>query len=412
MVGERIVIVEDESVVALNLRLRLEAANFRVEGVVDSGQAAVALISTTQPDLVLINIQLKGDQSGIQLAETIQERWNIPVIYLTAYTDEITLQQLKHTSPYGYLLKPFEPTELQTTIAIALDKHRLHARLQALNTDLEQRIQERTEELKLINQRLKAEVAERERAEADVLQALEKERELSDLKSRFITTASHEFRTPLSIVLTSAELLERLGTECSEERRSRYLHKIREAVRSMTLVLSDMLTLGKVNAGKLTFHPTQFDLKKFCQDLLADLQLDRGDHWSVVFEYEVDRPQVELDSELLDLILNNLLSNAIKYSPKGSEICLSVTIAFEEGQSWVVFRVQDEGMGIPSEDMPRLFEPFHRAKNVDTIPGTGLGLAIVQQCVELHGGDVQIESELGQGTTAIVRLPVQFTSDE
>jgi signal transduction histidine kinase len=411
MVGERIVIVEDESVVALNLRLRLEAADFRVEGVVDSGQAAVALISTTQPDLVLINIQLKGDQSGIQIAETIQERWNIPVIYLTAYTDEITLQQLKHTSPYGYLLKPFEPTELQTTIEIALDKHRLHARLQALNTDLERRIQERTEELKLINQRLKAEVAERERAEADVLQALEKERELSDLKSRFITTASHEFRTPLSIVLTSAELLERLGTECPEERRSRYLHKIREAVRSMTLVLSDMLTLGKVNAGKLTFHPTRFDLKKFCQDLLADLQLDRGDYWSVVFEYEVDRPQVELDSELLDLILNNLLSNAIKYSPKGNEIRLSVTISSNDGQSWVVFRVQDEGMGIPSEDMPRLFEPFHRAKNVDTIPGTGLGLAIVQQCVDLHGGDVQIESELGQGTTAIVRLPIQFASD-
>lgn len=423
MVGERIVIVEDESIVALNIRLRLESAHFRVAGVADSGKSALALISETLPDLVLMDIRLKGSQTGIQVAATIQERWNIPVIYLTGYTDDATLQQLKHTSPYGYLLKPFEPTELYTAIAIALDHHHAQTTLQTLNTVLERRIQERTEELELTNQRLQTEIVERQRAEAEAVQALEKERELSDLKSRFITTASHEFRTPLSIVLTSAELLERLGTDCTEERRSRYLSKIRDAVRSMTTILTDMLTLGKASAGTLEFHPTSFDLKKFCHSLLSDFQLDPpklpktgGErHRSLVLEYaphsvdadKASRTQVELDPELLSLILSNLLNNAIKYSPKGGEIRLSIDFeSVEDGSALVLFRVQDHGIGIPAEDMPRLFESFHRAKNVDTIPGTGLGLAIAHQCVKLHGGEIQIESELAQGTTVTVTLPL------
>ncbi|NDJ17187.1 hybrid sensor histidine kinase/response regulator [Myxacorys almedinensis] len=423
MVGERIVIVEDESVVALNLRLRLELAHFQVEGVADSGKTAIALIAETLPDLVLMDIRLKGSQTGIQVAEEIQKRWNIPVIYLTGYTDETTLRKLKHTSPYGYLLKPFEPTELYTAIEIALNQHHTQTKLQSLNTDLERRVQARTEELELINQRLQTEILERKRAEAETLQALEKERELSDLKSRFITTTSHEFRTPLSIVLTSAELLERMGVDCTEERRSRYFLKIRDAVRSMTTILADMLTLGKASAGTLEFHPASFDLKKFCHSLLSDLQLDplevrasdRPSHRSIVLDYdpraanagEVVRTQVELDPDLLGLILSNLLSNAVKYSLNEAKIRLAIHfVADAEGRSSVVLQVQDHGMGIPAEDMPRLFESFHRAKNVDTISGTGLGLAIVHQCVKLHGGDIQIDSELGQGTTVTVTLPL------
>jgi signal transduction histidine kinase len=424
MVGERIVIVEDESVVALSIRLRLESAQFCVAGVADSGKSAIALISETLPDLVLMDIRLKGSQTGIQVAETIQERWNIPVIYLTGYADDATLQQLKQTSPYGYLLKPFEPTELYTAISIALDHHHAQTSLQALNTVLERRVQERTQELELTNQRLQTEIIERQRAETDALQALKKERELNDLKSRFITTASHEFRTPLSIVLTSAELLERLGTDCTEERRSRYFSKIREAVRSMTTILTDLLTLGKASAGTLELHTTSFDLEKFCHSLLSDFQVDSSKpvgaayqrQRSLVLDYDrystdadqASRTQVELDPELLGLILMNLLNNAIKYSPDGNEVRLAVDfILTEDNSAWVLFRVQDHGIGIPPEDMPRLFESFHRAKNVDTIPGTGLGLAIVHQCVKLHGGEIQVESELGQGTTVTVTLPLQ-----
>jgi signal transduction histidine kinase len=408
MVGERIVIVEDESVVALNLRLRLEAAEYQIAGVADSAAAALTLVENTLPDLVLMDIQLKGKPSGLEAAETIRDRWNIPIIYLTAHTTPDILDQVKSSQPYGYLLKPFDATELYSTINIALEQHRSRAQLQALNAELERRVRERTEELEAINQRLKIEIAERKRAEAEAIHALDKERELNDLRSRFITTTSHEFRTPLSIVLTSAELLERFGSNCPPERQERYFQKIREAVQSMTAILTDMLTLGKADAGTLEFKPMHFDLKKFCHSVLANLQIDQHKHPSVSLDYQSDRTQVFLDPELLNLILNNLLSNSIKYSMRGGEIHLRVNCSDEIA----TLQIEDHGIGIPQEDMPHLFESFHRARNVDTIAGTGLGLSIAHRCVELQGGQIQIESELGKGTIVTVHLPINHSEVE
>jgi signal transduction histidine kinase len=175
----------------------------------------------------------------------------------------------------------------------------------------------------------------------------------------------------------------------------------------MTTILTDLLTLGKANAGTLEFRPTQFDLRKFCHSILSDLQLDQASQPAVELEFSGDRPEVFLDPELLGLILNNLLSNAIKYSPNRDRIRLKIQSPAEGVIPLsAVVQVQDQGIGIPAEDMPHLFKSFHRARNVDTISGTGLGLAIVYQCVALQGGQMQIESELGQGTTVTVQLPI------
>lgn len=398
MVGEKIVIVEDEGIVALGLRSRLEAAQYEVAGMADSGKAALAMIAHTQPDLVLMDVGLKGNQSGIEVAQEIRDRWHIPIVFLTGYADHQTLNLARSTEPYGFLLKPFESTELYSAIEIALKQHQSQKQL-------EQLLQERTEALAFVTEQLKTEIAERQRAEAEALQALEKERELSELKSRFITTASHEFRTPLSIVLTSAELLERLGAACPDERRSRYLQKIREAVRSMTTILGNLLTLGKADSGALKLQPTEFDLQRFCNSLLSDLQIGVESRPPVKFYFQGDRTQVKLDPELLTLILTHLLNNALKYSQSASEINLEVSCS----QDFAVFRVCDRGIGIPPDDLPRILEPFHRATNVDTIPGTGLGLSIVQDCVTLHQGEIHIESELGRGTTVTVRLPIRLS---
>jgi signal transduction histidine kinase len=404
MVGERIVIVEDEKIVAWTLQSRLEAFRYVVVGVAESGKEALVLIEQTKPDLVLMDVGLSGNQNGIEVAQAIRERWNLPIVFLTGHADMETLQSVQNVEPYGYLLKPFESAELYCAIEIALNRYQSQQ-------ELEQLVQKRTEELAAMNERLSVEITERRRAEAETLQALEKERELSDLKSRFITTASHEFRTPLSIVLTSAELLERLGNNCSEERRSRYLQKIRNAVRSMTTILTDMLTLGKADSGTLQFQPTPFDLQRFCSSLLSDLELGLESRPRVKFHYSADRIEAQLDPELLSLILNHLLSNAIKYSPDGSDVFLRVTFLCVNDRTFATFEVQDHGIGIPPEDLPRIFEPFHRSKNVDTIPGTGLGLTIVQECTELHGGTVHVESEFGRGTLVTVRLPIEESSD-
>ncbi|MCU0550706.1 MAG: ATP-binding protein [Leptolyngbya sp. Prado105] len=384
MVGEKIAIIEDEGIVALNLRSRLEAANYAVTGIADSAKSALSLVANTTPDLVLMDVGLKGHQTGIELAQTIHDRWKIPVVFLTGYSDPDTIHSVQHIEPFGFLMKPIDPTELYSTIAIALQRHHNQQHLEKL-------VQERTCELALANARLQIEIEERQKSTTEITQALD---ELEDLKSRFITTASHEFRTPLSIVLTSAELLERLGADCPEERRSRYFQKIREAVRSMTTILTNALTLRKTNTDKIELHPNTFDLHRFCVSLLSDIQ------GTIKLHYLDHRTQVTLDPELLTLILQNLLSNALKFSPAHQPIDLTVQCS----HAHIVLTISDQGIGIPEQDLPLIFHPFHRAKNVDTIAGGGLGLSIVKQCVELQGGTIDIKSKLGQGTTVQVKL--------
>ncbi|KAM3115460.1 hybrid sensor histidine kinase/response regulator [Phormidesmis sp. 146-33] len=405
MTGKKILIVEDESVVALNIQVRLEAANYCVVGVADSDQTAMTLAIATQPDLVLMDIRLKSGQNGVSVAEKIRKQSDVPIVYLTAYTDTTILQEAQQTEPYGYILKPFDPANLYSTIEIALKKHQAHQQLQTLNHDLEQRIHQQTQALKQVRQQLKGKVADRQHAETATLEASAKERELNDLKSRFVTTVSHEFRTPLSIMMTSAELLERMGSACPEDRRVTYLQKIREAVRSMTRILSDMLTLGKVKSEKLEFNPTWIELRSFCQKIISDLQLSETSSPPIHVEILGDRTEGFWDEALLTLMLVNLLSNAVKYSPDRTPISLSICCPIASEPEFVMFRVQDHGIGIPPEDLPRLFESFHRAQNVDTIAGAGLGLAIVQQCVERHQGNIVVESQLGRGTIVEVKLP-------
>jgi signal transduction histidine kinase len=427
MPGEKVLIVEDETVVALSIHMRLAAANYAVVGIADSAEGALTLAGNTDPDLVLMDIQLKGRLNGIETAQKIREQYDIPIVYLTAHTDPATIQQAKTTEPYGYILKPFETIELCTAIEFALYKHHADQKIRAaeshlhrLNDELEERVRARTAELEATNQRLQQEIAQRQQAELAVKRSLAQQQELNDLKSRFITTASHEFRTPLSIILTSAELLECLGTDCPPDKQHRYVQKIRDAVQGMTAILSDMMMLGKAEAGILEFQPTVIDLAAFCQELVADLQLATNWQPPIQLTLAENCGAVLLDGNLLLWMLMNLLSNAIKYSPAGGEIRLTVACErhrWADGESpptepppiaqnHVIFQVQDQGMGIPPADVPRLFESFHRARNVDTIGGTGLGLAIVHQCVELHGGTIEIKSEISQGTHVTITLPI------
>lgn len=387
MVGEKIAIIEDEGVVALSLRSRLEAANYSVTGIADSAHSALSLVANTTPDLVLMDVGLKGEQNGIEVAHTIRDRWKIPVIFLTGYADPDIINSAQQTDSFGYLIKPINPIELQNAIQIALQKHQYQQ-------DLEQRVRQQTQELAVMYARLQHEIAERHRTESQITQALE---ELHELKSRFITTASHEFRTPLSIILTSTELLERLGADCPEDRRSRYFQKIRDAVRSMTTILTNALTLRKMGANEIAPQPNSFDLQRFCTSLVSDFQ----QHDRIQLHFLGDSRRVNLDPELFSSIVNHLVANALKFSKQ--EIDLEVCADHRH----ILIKVSDRGLGIPEEDLPMIFEPFHRAKNVDTIPGGGLGLSIVKQCVELQHGTIAIQSELGQGTTAQVELPTE-----
>lgn len=244
------------------------------------------------------------------------------------------------------------------------------------------------------------------RVETEIRNALEEEKELNALKSRFISMVSHEFRTPLTVIRTSVELLEQYGHIASAAKRQEYFQRIRSAIRTMSHLMEDVLTIGRAEAGKLELELTPVDLEAFCQDLTDEIQLSIGKSHTISFTCDRNCPTSALvDPKLLRSILTNLLSNAVKYSPNGKPIDFHLTCS----DTTAMFQIEDHGIGIPDEDQPKLFETFHRAQNAINIRGTGLGLAIVKQCIELHSGQVSFSSQQGVGTIFRVELPLNLS---
>jgi len=240
-------------------------------------------------------------------------------------------------------------------------------------------------------------------AEKRILAALESEKGLSELRSRFISMASHEFRTPLSIISSSTSILETYYQRLSEDKRQQHLQRIQGSVKHMTSLLDDVLTMNRAEANRLDFKPQCQDLIAFCRAIREELQVSTNTH-QILFipENLPDQLMINFDPKLLQQILTNLLSNAIKYSPAQSKI----EFRLQWQSPLAIFSVQDHGIGIPPEDLPQLFDSFYRAHNVGTIQGTGLGLAIAKKCTELHGGSIHVTSQLGQGSCFTVRLPL------
>ena len=267
---------------------------------------------------------------------------------------------------------------------------------------LRRRVTKGTVELALTNRSLRGEVEERKRAEADLARALDAEKELSRLKSRFVSIVSHEFRTPLGIIMSSADILRKYTDRLAPERRAEHLQEIHDATRHMAGMMEQALLLGRVESGGLAFTPAQLDLQSFCEKLADEQRSASHARCPIVVQVADFGGQARGDEALLRHIFSNLLSNAVKYSPKGSTVIFSV----ERADHDAVFVVRDRGIGIPAAEGARLFTAFHRCANVGEVPGTGLGLLIVKRCVELHGGSITFESQEGAGTTFTVRLPL------
>jgi len=371
MSKQRVLVVEDEIIIAMDISNSLKSMGYEVPAIASSGEKALEKVAEFQPDLVLMDIILKGKMDGVETAEKIKTSFNIPVVYLTAHSDVSTLNRAKATGPFGYVVKPFEMRDLHTTVDIAIA---------------------------------------RAKASEEMRKAMEKEKELNELKSRFVTMVSHEYRTPLSTILFSAGLLEKYGFQWSEEKKQTHLQRIQTAVIQMRALLEDVLLIGKAEAEQIKFKPELMDLEKFCREIVEEEQ-ERALNQRIITLKMTDLglSKVWMDEKLLRHILSNLLSNAVKYSPTDSVVELE--LACLDDDSAACFRIKDRGIGIPVADKERLFEMFHRGKNVGNIPGTGLGLAIVKRAVDLHEGEMTVESEEGVGTTFLVRLPLKTSEN-
>lgn len=265
--------------------------------------------------------------------------------------------------------------------------------MRMLNAELETKVKERT---MILQEALK----ELERSQNDLSEALSKEKELNEIKSRFVSMASHEFRTPLSTVLSSAALVSRYNQQGDSEKSEKHIKKIKDAVKHLSDLLEDFLSLGKLEEGKVQVRSEPVEINELLKEIIEEVQVIVKNGQTFDLEYNADG-RFYTDRKLLKNILINLLSNAIKFSPEHS----SIFVKAEMKDSNLVISVKDNGIGISDEDQQHLFSSFFRGKNAINIQGTGLGLHIVKRYVELIQGNIELQSKLQSGTTVTIRIP-------
>ncbi len=305
--------------------------------------------------------------------------------------------------PVEVSLSPFKTSDGEFVVSFVIDiterkkqENRIieaNLEIQKLNAELEERVEQRTRELATAIERV-------EQSQEEVIRALKKERELNNMKSQFVTIASHEFRTPLATILSSASLIGRYTKTEEEDKRHKHVQRIKSTVTNLTEILNDFLSIGKLEEGRVKSVPVLTTLPAFCESLIEEIKGLCKDEQQIHFQY-TGIQEVWLDKQLLRNVLFNLLSNAIKYSEPGKSIFLNV----QSTQQMVRVEIEDQGIGIPEQDQQHIFDRFFRAHNAGNAQGTGLGLNIVQNYIELMGGTVQFKSEVGKGTVFDIQVP-------
>jgi signal transduction histidine kinase len=390
MFSLKILIVEDDAVSALLLQKALEKNNHEILGIADSGEKALELLTENHADIVMMDINLAGELDGIKTTEIINEKYDIPVVYLSASSDAETLNKVVGTNPSAYVIKPFNIRELNMVIELAIFKDRKEKELQKLNNELEEKVKQRTVELYDANKEL--------------TKALEKEREINELKSRIVLNVSHGFKTPLTSILSSAQLLQIYAEKDHpfKVKIAKHADKIENSVRALNNLLTSVLFFGKADADQLKFRPKKMFMGAFVKELMDTIKAGMENDIKINTEFENLPKTLTSDSELLYQIFENLLSNALKYSSDGQEV--DFKIAFADGK--LISSIQDRGIGIPKSEQNQLFDRFFRARNVGIIEGSGLGLSIAKKCIEVLKGEIEFESAENKGTIFKFTIPV------
>ncbi len=384
-----IMVVEDERIVAMHLRQQLTKLGYEVAGVFASGTQALETVASLRPDVVLMDIHIEGDLDGIETAARLPEGLDLPVVFLTAYSEEAKLARARSTRPYGYLIKPFAARELHATIQMALERRSADLALRASERHLRQTLEEAaagSRNLTLANERLHAEIVERRRIEQ------ERERLIADLErknqemERFCYTISHDLKAPLITIRGFADLMQK-GTAAGDFKRlDEDVAEIARAARVLQTMLDDLLELS--SNGQIVEVSRRVSLTKVVQHVttLLDAQIAAN---RVQLNIADDLPDVVGDYNRLLSVFQNLIDNAIKYKGEQANLQIEVGAVRRDGQ--VVCSVQDNGRGIEARYQERVFGLFARFEAEGG--GKGIGLALVKRIVEAHGGRVWLESE-------------------
>jgi len=357
---EKVLVVEDEAVTAMDIKARLEELGYSVLAIANSGEEAISLAAKLKPDIVLMDVILKGNMDGTEAAKQISIRNRIPIVFLTAYSDDTTLERAKLSAPYGYITKPFETRDLQITVSIALFKRKLE---------------------------------------------IVSEAESNRLKNEFLANMSHEIRTPLNSIIGFAEIIHYTKMTLTASDLKIYSGEIISNSRFLLRLLSDILNLTQAQTKQMEFHPELIDLAKLLAETQGSLEeciSQKKIHLTI--EINPDVQNIMIDPVKLKQVLYHYLANAIKFSSEGAsiEIC-----AEPDRDDQVRIEVKDHGIGINEENINNLFIPFRQLDmNIaKKFQGAGVGLALVKYIVEALNGKVGVKSILGKGSTFYILLP-------
>lgn len=310
-------------------------------------------------------------------------------------------------------LNPFKMNGKDYVMSLVIDisvRKETQQKIEDLNNQLEEKIKIRTqelrdsvEELQKLNLDLGEEIKRRKQAEQKIKNALQKEKELNELKTKFLSLVSHEFKTPLSGILTSATLTEKYTKGEQQEKREKHLVTIRNKVHYLNNILNDFLSIERLDSGRGQYKFSTFGLKRLINEVVYNANVTLKDGQEIIYPKDIKDVELVQDEKILELILSNLLGNAIKYSPENTLIEFRISF----NGDLIKFEIEDQGRGIPEKDQKHIFERYFRAENALLDQGTGIGLNIAKTHLENLGGNIQFESEENKGTIFTVKLPMR-----
>lgn len=368
----RILIVEDETLVSFDLKNIVCNLGYEVIGVVRTGEEAFSKAFETKPDLILMDLRLNSKLNGIENAEQIKKSINVPIIYLTDYTNEKTLKDAKLTEPYGYIIKPFEERSIHSAIEIALYKFKM-----------EMKLKESEKRYQLLSEKLNS---------------------VCESKDQFFLLISHELRSPFNSILGFAEILYNDYEELSKDELKLYINSLYHSSRHIFSLLDNLLHLARFQSGKINFNPHSISLQNIIEKNLQVLKITADKKEISIILNMQGSINVFADETMVNSILLNLITNAIKFSRRGGKIEINV----QRSEKFAEVSIHDHGIGMSDEAIFNLFnvEIAKTLPGTEGETGTGIGLVLAKKFIEQNDGTLKVQSKLHQGSVFTFTLPI------
>ncbi len=399
LLNKKILIVEDEALIAQGIEEELINFGYEITSKVSYGEKVQAEVEKYRPDLVLMDIKLKGKMNGIEAAHQIQSSSSIPVVFLTAYDDRQMLEQAKQTTPYGFLAKPFRPQELNAAIELSFVRSQIEKDLKTKQENANQSVETLTDESLALNSKLTE-------CQKSLILAQDKAEVADKAKREFLSRMSHEFRTPLNSILGFSQILQSETNDPLTDSQKKDLKHVIDSGNRILRLVNDVLDLGKIEKDKLPIKLEEISLNQIVEESFIQIKQSAKDKNLSIIDKMPSNEEiwVLVDQKHLKNVLLNLLTNAIKYNRHNGYIELSMEF---EGSTKVRLKIRDTGIGIPKDKQNQIFKPFNAINPQASFEeGIGLGLSISKCLMELMSGNIYFESHVDHGSSFFIELPI------